>query len=209
MTEKRFTSLFEPWHNEAVLRITSGSHRGRLIKTLPGLTTRPTTERLRQSWLNSLHMRLSEARILELFAGSGALGLESLSRGADRVVFVEENPKAAQLIRDNAKTLGFQDQTLVMNKKVEQIPNLLKEEPPFDFIFADPPYDRGYEDLLLNEWAWGHLLKEDGVFCLESAWRKEGAHRPPQGLEIVRDERYGDSQLTFYARKAEEGTPTT
>ncbi len=180
-----------------------------MIKTLPGLTTRPTTERLRQSWLNSLHMRLPESRILELFAGSGALGLESLSRGADRVVFVEENPKAAQLIRDNAKTLGFQEQVQILNKRVEQLPGLLKEEPPFDFIFADPPYDRGYEDLLLNEWPWANLLQEDGVFCLESAWRKEGAYPPPPGLEIVRDERYGDSQLTFYARKAEERAPTT
>ena len=180
-----------------------------MIKTLPGLTTRPTTERLRQSWLNSLHMRLSEARILELFAGSGALGLESLSRGADRVVFVEENPKAAQLIRENAKTLGFQDQSLVLNKKVEQIQVWLKEEPPFDFIFADPPYDRGYEDLLLQEWPWAHLLRETGWFCLESAWRKEGAHPAPPGLKIVRDERYGDSQLTFYARQEEEGTPAT
>ncbi len=192
-----------------MLRITSGSHRGRLIKTLPGLSTRPTTERLRQSWLNSLHMRLPEARILELFAGSGALGLESLSRGADRVVFVEENPKAAQLIRENAKTLGFQDQILVLNKKVEQIQNWLKDEPPFDFIFADPPYDRGYEDLLLQEWPWSRLLKEDGWFCLESAWRKEGAHQPPSGLKVVRDERYGDSQLTFYAREELEGTPSS
>lgn len=180
-----------------------------MIKTLPGLTTRPTTERLRQSWLNSLHMRLPEASILELFAGSGALGLESLSRGSDRVVFVEENPKAAQLIRENAKTLGFQDQILVLNKKVEQVQNWLKEEPPFDFIFADPPYDSGYEELLLKEWPWSRMLKEDGWFCLESAWRKEGAYPPPPGLKIVRDERYGDSQLTFYARQEEEGTPTS
>jgi 16S rRNA (guanine966-N2)-methyltransferase len=192
-----------------VLRITSGSHRGRLIKTLPGLSTRPTTERLRQSWLNSLHMRLPDARILELFAGSGALGLESLSRGAGQVVFVEENPKAAQLIRENAQALGLQDQVLVLNKRVEQLTNWLKEEPPFDFIFADPPYERGYEDMLLGEWPWSRLLKAGGWFCLESAWRKEGAHQAPPGLEIVRDERYGDSQLTFYALQVEEGTPAT
>jgi 16S rRNA (guanine966-N2)-methyltransferase len=202
--EKRFTSLFEPWHNDSVLRITSGTHRGRLIKTLPGFTTRPTTERLRQSWLNSLHLRLPESRILDLFSGSGALGLEALSRGADRVVFVEENGKAAKLIRENASMLGFEERCEIFVKRVEQILPLLEHEPPFDFIFADPPYDRGYEDRLLQEWPWKRLLAEGGRLCLESAWRKEGAYPPPAALEILRDERYGDSQLTFYGHR--EGT---
>lgn len=185
-----------------MLKITSGVHRGRLIQSLPGSQTRPTTERLRQAWLNSLQMSLPDTRILDLFSGSGALGLEALSRGASEVVFVEENPKAAKLILDNAKLLGLSDQVKVMTKKVEQALPLLQNGPPFDFVFMDPPYNMGYEPKLLGEWPWHQLLVETGRLCIESAYRKEGAYSPPAGLEVVRDERYGDSQLTFYRRNA-------
>lgn len=184
-----------------MLRITSGTHRGRLIKTLPGSSTRPTTERLRQSWLNSLQMRLPEARILDLFSGSGALGLEALSRGSDSVVFVEENTKAARLILENAKSLNLEEQVRVIQRKVEQVLPFLSDEPPFDFIFIDPPYESGFEEKLLGEWPWDKVLSESGTLCLESAYRKEGAFAPPETLTVARHERYGDSQLTFYRFK--------
>lgn len=190
-----------------MLKITSGIHRGRLIKTLPGLSTRPTTGRLRQSWLNSLQMRLSGARILDLFSGSGALGLEALSRGADLVVFVEENPKAARLILENAKTLKLEDQVRVVQRRVEQVLPFLSDEPPFDFVFIDPPYESGFEEALLADWPWSALLSGSGLICIESAFRKEGAFPPPEFLEVSRHERYGDSQLTFYRFK-ESGVPS-
>ena len=186
-----------------MLRITSGIHRGRQLKTIPGLSTRPTVERLRQAWLNSLQMRLPETRILDLFSGSGALGLEAISRGAAYVVFVEENPKAAQVIRDNIKLLKLEDQCEVHQRKVEQILNSIKDEPPFDFIFMDPPYEMGYEEKILSTWPWESLLAADGRLCIESAARKEGGFAPPAALKIVRDEKYGGSQLTFYDRARE------
>ncbi len=186
-----------------MLRITSGIHRGRLIQSSPGLTTRPTVERLRQAWLNSLQMKLPEARILDLFSGSGALGLEALSRGAGFVIFVEENPKASQVIRENIKSLKFEDQSKVLQKKVEQVLTFLKDEPPFDFVFMDPPYERGHEERILMQWPWEILLTPEGRLCIESAYRKEGGYSPPATLKISRDERYGDSQLTFYDRVEE------
>jgi 16S rRNA (guanine966-N2)-methyltransferase len=198
--EKRFTSLSKPWHSGGVLRITSGTHRGRLIKTLPGNSTRPTSERLRQSWLNSIQMRIADARILDLFSGSGALGLEAISRGAAFVFFVEESQKAARLILENAKALGVEDSVRVIQRKVEQVLPMISGEPPFDFVFMDPPYHKGFEEKLLSEWAWESLLTENGMLCMESAYRKEGGFHPPEGLRICRDERYGDSQLTFYVR---------
>jgi 16S rRNA (guanine966-N2)-methyltransferase len=109
-----------------VLKITSGVHRGRRIQSLQGSNTRPTTERLRQAWLNSLQMQISDARVLDLFSGSGALGLEALSRGASFVVFVEENRKAAEIIQANINTLEFQDQARVFNVRVEQVLTKLK-----------------------------------------------------------------------------------
>ncbi len=148
-------------------------------------------------------MRMSEARVLDLFSGSGALGLEAISRGAGFVLFVEENPKAAQLIRDNIKTLKLEDQTKVLQKRVEQILPLLKNEAPFDFVFLDPPYHKGHEERVLAEFPWETVLAEDGRICIESAKRKEGAFTPPPGLIVSRHENYGDSQLSFYERVIE------
>lgn len=191
-----------------MLKITSGVHRGRLIQSLPGSATRPTSERLRQAWLNSLQMSLADTRILDLFSGSGALGLEALSRGAQEVVFVEENPKAAKIILDNAKVLGLSEQVRVMTRKVEQaLPHLL-EGAPFDFVLMDPPYHQGYEEKLLYQWPWERLLVEGGRLCIESAHTKQGSLAAPEGMEISRDERYGDSQLTFYQWSLDRRTAT-
>ena len=188
-----------------MLKITSGIYRGRLIQSLPGLETRPTTERLRQAWMNSLQMGLHDSRVLDLFSGSGALGLEALSRGAAFVVFVESNPKAAALIQQNIKTLGVQDQALVINKKVELVLQDLIKEPPFDLILMDPPYHQGFEEKILQSWPLMELLTEDGKICVESAKQKsadkEGGYAAPASFKITRDERYGDSQLTFYAKE--------
>jgi 16S rRNA (guanine966-N2)-methyltransferase len=191
-----------------VLRITSGLHRGRLIESLPGTNTRPTSERLRQSWLNSIQMGLHDARILDLFSGSGALGLESLSRGASYVIFVEENAKAAQVIQQNIKSLGFVEQAQVLVKKVEACLKYIVDEPPFDFVFMDPPYHKGFEEKVLAEFPWQTILADGGRLCIESAYRKEtgkeGVGYPaPVNLQISRDERYGDSQLTFYSKREE------
>jgi len=152
-------------------------------------------------------MRLPDSRILDLFSGSGALGLEAISRGAEWVTFVEENPKATRMISENAKSLGVDTQVMILNRKVEQVLPGLIEGPPFDFIFVDPPYERGFEEKLLGSWPWEQLLTENGLLCMESAYRKEGGYPPPESLKITRDERYGDSQLTFYAQK--ERTPSS
>ena len=186
-----------------MLRITSGSFRGRYIQALPGNTTRPTSERLRQAWLNSLQMKIPEARVLDLFSGSGALGFEAISRGASFVLFVEENTKAAQVIRENIKILNVDEQTRILQKRAEQVSTLLTGEAPFDLIFMDPPYHKGFEEKILSEFPWEALLTEDGRLCIESAYRKEGAFTAPASLAVARHEKYGDSQLTFYERVLE------
>ena len=187
-----------------MLRITSGSFRGRLIQSLKGTSTRPTSERLRQAWLNSLQMNLPDARILDLFSGSGALGLEALSRGAGFVLFVEESAKAAQVIRENIKILNLEEQTQILQKKAELVSSEISEDAPFDFIFMDPPYHQGFEEKILSTFSWSTLLTESGRLCIESAYRKEGAYQEPKALSVVRHEKYGDSQLSFYERIKKE-----
>lgn len=190
-----------------MLKITSGIYRGRLIQSLEGTETRPTTERLRQAWMNCLQMGLHDSRILDLFSGSGALGLEAISRGAAYVLFVESNPKAAAIINQNIKSLGIQDQARVIMKSVDAILPELSKEAPFDFIFMDPPYHQGYEEKILQKWPFEDILLENGKVCVESA-KQKGAGKDaagfaaPPGFKIIRDERYGDSQLTFYAKES-------
>jgi 16S rRNA (guanine966-N2)-methyltransferase len=186
-----------------VLRITSGIFRGRQIQALPGNTTRPTSERLRQAWLNALQTQIPEARVLDLFSGSGALGFEALSRGASYVLFVEENFKAAHVIRENIKILNVDEQTKILQKRAEQKATLLADEAPFDLIFMDPPYEKGFEEKILATFPWEELLVEGGRLCIESAHRKEGAFPAPVSLAVARHERYGDTQLTFYERVLE------
>jgi 16S rRNA (guanine966-N2)-methyltransferase len=191
-----------------VLKITSGVHRGRLIQSPPGFKTRPTSERVRQAWLNCLQIQLPDSRILDLFSGSGALGLEALSRGAGYALFIEENAKVAQLIQQNAKTLGLQDQSQVWVKRAEACLPLLLNEAPFDFVFMDPPYEKGFEEKILATFQWQTILTESGKLCIESAHRKQGGFTPPPTLKIVRDEKYGDTQLTFYMRCEQEAKAT-
>ena len=92
---------------------------------------------------------------------------------------------------------------LSSSRKVEQILSYLKDEPPCDFVFMDPPYEKGFEEKILETWPWERLLTEQGKLCIESAARKEGGFTPPVTLKITRDEKYGGSQLTFYDRVEE------
>lgn len=184
-----------------MLKITSGQYRGRVLQTLPGENTRPTMERLRQAWLNSLQFLISEARILDLFSGTGALGFEALSRGAAFVTFVEENPKAVQVILKNAKDLGVLEQVRVYSKSVHSILPTLLNEGAFDFVFMDPPYEKEHEKKTIESWPWEKIVTPEGRICVEMAYSKNGSPPISSNLEIVRDERYGDSRLVFYRLK--------
>ncbi len=135
-----------------MLRITSGIYRGRMLKTPPGDQTRPTQARLRQALLNSIQADLPGARVLDLFAGSGALGFESLSRGAERVIFVESARGAASVISQNAKVLQIEGQVSIQTQSVEVfLERSDRFGAPFDVIFADPPYEKGYEKQAITD----------------------------------------------------------
>lgn len=178
-----------------VTRIVAGSAGGRRIE-VPPRGTRPTSERVREALFSALEsaVDLAGARVLDLYGGSGALGLEALSRGAARATFVESDRRAAQLLRKNAAALGFRA-VRVEQAKVETAMAARPAE-PYDVVLADPPYDidpdrlhQVLELLVANGWTAPH-----SVVVLERALRN-GDPRWPEPLAATRTRRYGDTAV--------------
>jgi 16S rRNA (guanine(966)-N(2))-methyltransferase RsmD len=186
-----------------VSRIVAGTLGGRRLATPPGRGTRPTSDRVREALFSALHtmVDLSGARVADLYAGSGAVGLEAASRGASHVLLVEADPRAARIARENVVALGMREVARVAAAKVEQILANPPDE-PFDVIFADPPYavpDTAIDAMLtaLVENGW---LAEEAVVVVERSSR-DAPVRWVQGITDERSRRYGETML-WYGRRS-------
>ena len=183
------------------MRIIAGKYRGRRLKSPPSLETRPTSDRLRETLFNILAPRIKGARFLDLCAGSGAVGIEGLSRGAAHTTFVDLSRRMCALIEANLQTVGTADGEVevVSAPASEALQRRVKKEgEPLDIIFYDPPYETDYEGVLdyIGEYAAG-LLAEDGVVIVEHH-RKNDLNEEFGGLKRHRVVKQGDSCLSFY-----------
>jgi len=188
-------------------RIISGEARGRRLKTPPGEATRPTSDRVREALFSALEAALGSLtglRFLDLYAGSGAVGLEAMSRGAGLLTSVESDRRTAKLIQDNAKALGFGNVEVLAHP----VARVLGQPPraPYDVVFADPPYPLDNADLeqmlgllVTHQWlATGSVLVvERSARSVEPAW--------PRGLVRERQRKYGETVL-WYVRADPEST---
>lgn len=176
------------------LRINSGTFKGRTLKTPKSDTTRPTTALLRGAVFNICRSWLDQAKFLDLFAGSGAMGLEAISCGASFATFVEHDRLAAQCIRDNASTLEIEPMVQVLAMDVRKaLPRLLS---PYDIIYIDPPYEKEVPDIL-NLIAAGNLLARTGLLFLEERYQSKSPPLHPS-LQLVESRRYGIAHLHQY-----------
>ncbi len=163
---------------------------------------RPTARRVRDALFNSLGARVQGAEVLDLFAGTGALGREALERGARAVVFVERDGELAQRIRERLRAAGLQGRAEVWRAPVgAALRRLAEEGRRFDLILLDPPYGRGLLGETLEALAGGALLRPGGRVVAEGHWRD--APRLPAGLALVREGRYGETALWECALKGE------
>ena len=176
------------------MRVIAGTLKGRTLgaPTWDGL--RPTSDKLRETLFNILAPRIAGARVLDGYAGTGAIGIEALSRGAAHVAFVEQDRRALALIRANLATCGISDGYAIIEASVLQAFDRLKREPAFDVILLDPPYASDIQDVLPQL---GEIVKPDGVLVFEHA-RKSAPPLTAGRLTRARDVRSGDSALTFY-----------
>lgn len=187
-------------------RIIAGTHGGRTI-AVPSKGTRPTTDRVREALFARLdhHDLLADRPVLDLYAGSGALGLEAASRGASRVVLVEAARSAAQVCRDNVASLGLRETVEVVHKKVESyLSRAAENDQRFELAFVDPPYDLGEEELTAVLTALvGHLAPDDAEVVVERSIRSPEPTLPP-GLSLWETRRYGETALHLLERAHDE-----
>ena len=132
------------------MRVIAGSARSLKLKTLEGIETRPTTDRIKETLFNMISPQMYDCIFLDLFAGSGGIGIEALSRGAKEAVFVEKNPKAMECVKENLKFTRLEKKGLTLTKDVMNALYQLEGEKVFDFVFMDPPYNMGFEKRVLE-----------------------------------------------------------
>jgi 16S rRNA (guanine(966)-N(2))-methyltransferase RsmD len=180
------------------VRILAGALKGRRLVTPRGATTRPTADQVRLALMDTLTPRLPGARLLDLFAGAGGVGLEALSRGAAAVTFVEQDARAVAALRDNVQALGVADLARVRRGDVlREIPALYRAGERFDLVFLDPPYDAGLVDETLGALGGGGLLLAEAWVIAQHFTKRAPAERIG-ALAAFRTRRFGETTLTFY-----------
>ncbi|MDR5695490.1 MAG: 16S rRNA (guanine(966)-N(2))-methyltransferase RsmD [Armatimonadota bacterium] len=182
------------------MRVSSVGARGRQGQTSKRRSVRPTLARVREALFNSLGEQVVGAEVLDLFAGTGALGIEALSRGASRAVFVERDARMVQLIRDTIKACGFEGQAEVWQADALKAPSVLaRRGRRFQLIFLDPPYGQGLLPKAMDRIARAGILAEGGIVVAEGHWRDEPGDQVAD-LRLLKKARYGETVLWFYTR---------
>lgn len=182
------------------MRISGGDARGIRLKAPKG--SRPASERVRHAIFASLAAHVPDARVLDLYSGSGAYALEAVSRGATEAVLVDNDHEAVSVGRANAKAAGLEDRVRVRKAPVARyVRRNAAADGPFDLVFIDPPYSDGVEDVLQQ--LSGHLDPE-GLVVLERRYRDEPAPHA-EGLVVEADRRYGDTRVLVYKRGSSSG----
>lgn len=177
------------------MRITAGKFKNKQIKTIESDLIRPTLSKIRESLFNVLQNEIVDANFLDVFAGSGIVGIEAASRGAKEVIFVEKNPKHYKLLKENLKNIQFENKTFLADSV-----NVLEkfDANRFDVIFSDPPYKTDLNNKIIEIVARKKLLKEDGILVLESHKDEDFSQAiQTNNFEIIKEKIYGDTKVLY------------
>ena len=181
------------------VRVIAGTAKGHKLDVPRGLTVRPTPDRAKEALFNIIGGRIVDSCFLDLYAGSGAIGIEALSRGAHEVVFVEKRPNVARIIERNLVRTGFEeDARIVLADAAQALEMMGRESRVFDLIFADPPYNAKKAPGILQIIGRKEVLNENGLVV----WEHASAVRIPANigkLVSVKEVRYGDTSFAFLA----------
>jgi len=182
------------------MRVITGTARGRRLKELEGMETRPTTDRVKEGIFNIIQFDVEGRRVLDLFAGTGQLGIEALSRGAAAATFVEQRRDAVALVRDNLKTTGLSDKGRVVNGDALAFLGSCGEK--YDLVFIDPPYAANLWESALEAISRFDILSNHGIIICESPLERELPEMESPYF-LHRTYRYGKIKVTTYHREEE------
>lgn len=175
------------------MRVTTGSRKGGVLLSTKLSHVRPTTDKVKQALFTKLQFFVEGKRVLDLFCGTGALGIEALSRGAKEVVFVDKNFKSATLARQNLQKLKFSAEVV----RMDALKYLEKFAEPFDLILIDPPYASGLYEPSLKLIFDKDLLTDEGIIVCE---HEKGVSIDPCGFQVLDEKRYGSIVLTYLSK---------
>ncbi|MBZ5748728.1 MULTISPECIES: 16S rRNA (guanine(966)-N(2))-methyltransferase RsmD [Metabacillus] len=188
------------------MRVVSGNYKGRSLKAVPGVSTRPTTDKVKEAIFNMVGPYFEGGVALDLFAGSGGLGIEALSRGIERCIFVDRESKAIQTIHKNLEVCHAIEASEVYRNDAERaLKAIIKRELQFQLIFLDPPYKQQKLKTLINEISENRLLRKDGFIVTEHGSDIQLPEEIDQLIQL-KHETYGMSSITIYrySHKGEE-----
>lgn len=181
------------------MRIITGSAKGTRLKAPRGLDTRPTTDRVKESIFNILGNAVDQAVVLDLYAGTGGLGLEALSRGATRAVFVDQSLASIAVIKDNIECTRMTAKAeIIKGDVVKTLERLTEKQALFDIVFCDPPYNKGYVTKVLQKLDSGTLLNQQSILIIEHSRHETLNDIPWKKLILKRNERYGETVVSFF-----------
>lgn len=183
------------------MRVIAGKARRLPLKTLEGRDTRPTTDRIKETLFNILQPELLDCRFLDLYSGSGAIGIEALSRGAAYAVFVEKNPKACACIRDNLSFTKLEENGKLLNMDVLQALRSMEGQEAFDCIFMDPPYGQELERQSLEYLAGSSLAGEDTLIIIEADLHTDFSYAEALGYHLERSKEYKTNKHIFLHKR--------
>ena len=183
------------------MRVIAGSARRTQLKTLEGMDTRPTTDRIKETLFNMIAPYLYDSIFLDLFAGSGGIGIEALSRGAMEAVFVEKNPKAMACVKENLQKTHFERKGMTMQMDVMTALYKLEGEKQFDYIFMDPPYNHDTEAKILNILLDSGLVHENTLIIIETSLETDISYMYDMPCKVERVKEYKTNRHIFIRAK--------
>lgn len=184
------------------MRVIAGTARSLPLKTPEGLDTRPTTDRIKETLFNMLQADIPGAVFVDLFSGSGGIGIEALSRGARKAYFVDNSPKALSCIQQNLTFTKMEDRAIVLKQDAVSALNSIYEKEA-DIIFMDPPYNCGYEKNILAMLGEMHYVTDDTLIIVEASLDTDFSYLKEMGFYMSKDKRYKTNRHAFIRRTVE------
>jgi 16S rRNA (guanine966-N2)-methyltransferase len=185
------------------MRVIAGSAKHLPLKSVPGMNTRPTTDKIKETLFNILQQQVYDSRFLDLFAGTGGIGIEALSRGAEFAVFVDSARAAQKCIRENLEFTGFYEKSLIFGQDLLPALRSIEKLEPFDVVFMDPPYGKELEKDALTYLSDSTIITEDSLIIAEADLHTEFDYADELGYEITRVKKYKTNMHVFLRKKAE------